>query len=510
VRADRKCQGWNKVDVSDNRQVTSHQRTITELGGTDHVYPRVTFGALPDDVLLEIFNFYLACVPFEHYRFRCQPEDAWHMLVHVCKRWRSIVFASPHRLKLQLLCKNNRPVQTLDIWPELPIVISGSRGMSERDNTNNIIAPLTQHHRVVKIDMVEIPNSFLTRMRVVEMRGPFSALKSLRLISTRIDAPALPDSFLGGSAPRLQKLLLIGVPFPALPNLLLSAHDLVQLHLLNIPLSGYITPDAMVSGLSALTRLQVLRLEFRSPRSRADRETRLVPRLTRLVLPAINELYFKGHSEYLEDLVAQIDTPLLTRFKITFFNQLIFDTPLLRHFISYTETFKAPHQARVAFRQYEVNVGLYLRIGNSLHERLSLTISCRPSDWQLSSLAQVCDSALSPIPMESLVILITGNWKDDVEIAQWPGLLHSFTSIQDLLIEEMSISHGFLKQLAREIEAFSALRNLYLECPQPPEPAMKMIGKFVAARQLSGRPVAVYHREWLRRTWQQMHWEVGD
>jgi len=51
---------------------------ITELGGADQLYPRVTVGALPDDVLLEIFDFYLE---------RSYPEDAWQMLVHVCKRW---------------------------------------------------------------------------------------------------------------------------------------------------------------------------------------------------------------------------------------------------------------------------------------------------------------------------------------------------------------------------------------------------------------------------------------
>jgi hypothetical protein len=70
----------------------------------------VTFGALPDDVLLEIFEFYLALVKDW---LGLIPEDAWHTLVHVCKRWRSIVFASPHRLELQLFCTNNRPVHNM-------------------------------------------------------------------------------------------------------------------------------------------------------------------------------------------------------------------------------------------------------------------------------------------------------------------------------------------------------------------------------------------------------------
>jgi hypothetical protein len=488
---------------------------VTELCGTDQVYPRVTFGALSDDVLLEIFDFYLACmINVEKYCFsRHRHQDAWHTLVHVCKRWRSIVFASPHRLKLQLLCTSTRPVQnSLDIWPELPIVISGRLGKSN----NNIIAALEQHNRVAKIDMYDIPHSLLTRMRAMETSNinPFSALTFLWLHSEEINAPALPDSFLGGSAPRLQTLYLSGIPFPALPNLLLSAHDLVELHLWRVPLSGYFSPDAMVSGLSALTTLEKLDLDFRSPRPRADREIRLVSRLTPVVLPALTGLYFKGDSEFLEDIVAQIDTPLLTSFRISFFNQLIFDTPLLGHFISRTETFEAPHRARVTFTEGEVEVRLYRRNEDSLHETSSsLAISCRPSDWQLSSLSQVCDSALSSLPtLERLEIDIMRSWKDDEEGAQWVELLHPFTSIKDILLHDRSIRHvaPALKRLARETEALPTLQNIFLQGPRPSKRVKKAIGEFVAARRLSGHPVAVHHRETPNPTWQQMHWEVGD
>jgi F-box-like len=488
----------------------------TELGGTDQVYPRVTFGALPDDVLPEIFDFYLALMNSRPARLRPYPEDAWHTLVHVCKRWRSIVFASPHRLELHLLCTNKRPVQnTLDIWPELPIVISDHREMSKPQDANNIVAALEEHTRVRKIHMDYIPNSFLRRIRTMKMENPFSALTSLNLLSTQINAPALPDSFLGGSAPRLQTLSLTGVPFPALPNLLLSVHDLVTLSLLEIPVSGYIAPEAMVDGLSALTRLKTLRLEFRSPRSRADEATRLVPRLTRLVLPALTSFDFKGNSEYLEDIVAQIDTPLLAQFYVTFFNQLVFDIPSLGHFISRTAMFKATHVARVMFWEGEVNVRLYQRNGNSSHETSSLAISCRPSDWQLWSVVQVCDSALSRLPtLERLGIHIARSWKDDVEIAQWLELLRPFTCM-DLCLYGTSIQHVplALEQLTgeRATEALSALQNLFLEGPQPSDSVKKAIGKFVAARQLSDRLVSVHHRDTLQSTtWQQMHWEVGD
>jgi len=295
-------------------------------------------------------------------------------------------------------------------------------------------------------------------------------------------------------------------------------NGLVELRLWNIPLSGYIAPEAMVTCLSALTSLQNLHLEFRFPRSRADRESRLVPRLTRVVLPALTKLCFKGNSEYLEDIVGQIDTPLLTSFNIAFFNQLIFDTPLLHHFINRTETFKATHQAQVTFWEGEVNVYLYLRNRNSFHEISSLTISCRPSDWRLSSVAQVCDLALSPFPtLERLDIGIrdSSHWQDNVENAQWVELLHPFTSIKDLLLHEESIRHvaPALEQLAGErvTGALPTLQNIFLQGPKPSDPVKEAIVKFVAARQLSGCPVSVYHRQsWHSPTWQQMYWEVGD
>ena len=447
---------------------------------------------------------------------RRHADDAWHTLVHVCKRWRSIVFASPHRLKLQLLCTNKRPVQNaLHIWPELPIVISGGRGMSKPQDADNIIAALKQDNRVVIIELHYIPNSFVKRIRAMKMKNPFSALTSLRLHSERINAPALPDSFLGGSAPRLQTLTLHRIPFPALPNLLLSAHDLVDLRLSNIPLSGYFSPDALAFGLSAFTRLQTLHLEFQSPRPRADRENRLVPRLTRVVLPALTWLSFKGDSEYLEDIVARIDTPLLNSFNIAFFNQLIFHTPSLRDFIGRTETFKAPHKARVTFWEGGVKVEFYLGDGDSFRQRLSLKVSCRPSDWQLSSVAQVCDSAVSPLPtLDRLEFYIWRSQKYDVEGAQWLELLHPFTSIKDILLHDNSIPHvaPALEQLAGETEALPTLQNLFLDGPQPSEPVKKMIGKFVATRRLSGRPVAVHIRPRPSHGmgWQQMYWEVGD
>src|SRR5260221_5208216 len=67
-----------------------------------------------------------------------EPEEAsavesWQLLVHVCRRWRSLVFGSPRRLNLRLFCTPETPAKdTLAVWPALPRPCdtpSGSRGL---------------------------------------------------------------------------------------------------------------------------------------------------------------------------------------------------------------------------------------------------------------------------------------------------------------------------------------------------------------------------------------------
>ena len=80
---------------------------------------RLTIDIFSDDILLYIFNLY---------RQESKNVDdmwPWHALVHVCQRWRHIIFAWPHHLDLQLDCGSERAVvKALDIWPaNLPINI---------------------------------------------------------------------------------------------------------------------------------------------------------------------------------------------------------------------------------------------------------------------------------------------------------------------------------------------------------------------------------------------------
>ena len=374
---------------------------------------------LPDVALLRIFDFYV-------YGKKTQ---AWQILVHVCQKWRSVVFGSPRRLNLRLHCRGLTPVRKmLHVWPPLPIVVvTNNHEMLDEDN---IMAAIEHNDRICELHLFNIPRSPLANL-LAAMQQPFPALTNLVLGFRSQDevAPTVPDSFLGGSVPSLRIVWLDRIPFPGLPKLLLSATHLVNLRLSNIPHSGYFSPEAIVSCLSTLTMLESLGIEFQSPRCRPDRNDRRLPPRTRSVLPALTEFVFEGVSEYLEDFVARIDAPQLYYFHISFFHQLIFDTPQLAQFFSRTPRFNASaHEARVVFSNWGVRIGL---------QEVVLQISCRQSDWQLSSLVQVCSSTvLQPlIPvMERLYILENGSldWQDDIENSQWLELFHPFTAVKDL------------------------------------------------------------------------------
>ena len=458
---------------------------------------------LPDIALLKVFGFYV-----DEFREPITVRNYhWHILVHVCRNWRNVVFGSPLYLNLRLLCTHKTPVrETIDAWPPLPILVAGF--CNEEWGVDNIVAALEHNDRIRELDfctMYAWNFSSLDMDKVMAaMHRPFPALTYLRLLSKVELVPVDPSSFLGGSAPpQLQQLRLYSIPFPGIPKLLLSAIHLVNLHLTGIPHSGYISPEAMVTGLAALTSLEIFNISFESPRSRPDRKSRRPPPPTRTLLPALNQLLFHGVSEYLDDLVARIDAPLLNKLEMTFFYQLIFDSPQLIQFIRRTPKLKVCDEARVEFFHWGVRQRATTTYSRAAFE---LGFSCTQSDWQLSFVAQVLSSGL--FPAVKLLDLIeqrwnSGNvpfWQDDIQVetGQWLEVLHPLTAVKDLYL-----SPGFAPLIAptlqelvggRVTEVLPALQGLHLEGTLSSGPVQESFEKWVAARQLAGCPVAVSQR----------------
>jgi hypothetical protein len=357
--------------------------------------------------------------------------------------------------------------------------------------TDNVIAALGQSNRVYFIHL-KLAGRQLEEV-LAAMQVPFPELTDLGFVSKGETLPVIPDSFLGGSAPRLRTFNLNGIPFPGLPKLLLSATQLVELHLDNIPHSGYISPEAIVALISAMSSLRGLILEFQSPQSCPDRRP---PRSKRSVIPALDYFYFKGVIEYLEDIVTCIDTPQLDYMRMTFFNQIDFDTRRLAQFINRTPKL-TKRDANVLFNDNSATFGL--SIGT-----LMIAISCKEPDWQLSSIEQVCNALWQILStVEDLYIQHNYSelvWKDDaVENTLWLQLLLPFTAVKNLYLSKEcapSIAAA-LQELdgGRITEVLPTLRNIRLEASAS---FQEKVGRFVAARQLSNHTITISDWDGLR------------
>jgi len=458
----------------------------------------VMIDMLPEDILLELFYFYVD---------ENNQIEAWCTLAHVCQRWRHIVSAFPRRLNLRLLCKDTTRglTEMLDIWPALPVVIQANffRTTQQVDGADNVIAAMRHNDRICEVTLMGVPSSLLASERFAAVtQEPFPALTHLDLLSDVDNAPVLPDSFLDGSAPRLQTFRLRSILYPALGKLLLSASDLVKLSLWDIPHSGYISPNAMVTCLSTLTRLETLYLGFHSHQSRPERATRRQPPPTRALLPALTNFQFKGVNEYLEDVAVLIDAPLLHVVQITFFNQLIFDVSQLSKFIGRTEKFRTLDQANLYFRRRSVEMKLYPQTNSEVGRTiLAFGILCRELDWQFSALAQVCNLSLPLLSiLGSLDIHIdtfpfggTEVRQFDMENAQWTELLQSFSAVKNLHIDECArLTSIALSDLAGVTEVLPVLQTIFLaRSTGVSKDKSHGLERFIAVRQFSSHPVTI-------------------
>ena len=449
---------------------------------------------LNDDVLLEIFDFYVTS-----YRYGMSKRviEMWQPLVHVCRRWRCVVFGSPRRLNLRLVCTPGTPARKyLDVWPPLPLVVDALGTISTAMSVDNVLVALGHQDRVCRIDL-RIVRGLEWDKVLAAMQVPFPALTHLNLWENLLDRESVITSgFLGGSAPRLQSLKMARVPFLGIPNLLFSATHLVHLGLHDIPDSGYISPGAMASSLTVLTSLKTLILEFLCPRSRPDWESQPPPPMTCSILPFLDKFWFKGASEYLDVLVAWIDAPQIHFLRITFFPQTNYDTPHLVQFISRTLSFQEPNGAQVSLGR-NPNVRLLWESDNC--GRLSVGISGTCSDPHPLSGAQACTMCLPPLlTVENLRLetLYSGlKWKHNVVNGQWLELLHPFSAVKSLYLykELQSNMAAALQELVgdRTTEVLPSLRNIFLEECKSSGSFHETIGQFIAARKISGLPIAV-------------------
>src|SRR6266404_2359916 len=451
---------------------------------------------LPNEVLVEIFD-------------SCRINESglkpwkwkWIRLVHVCRRWRQIIFASPNCLNLQLLCTDGTPVtKKLGCWPDFPIAL-------EYVNFN-MVTPNDQVHIVTllrqqpdRLRRLDLPLAYeRARKMVIAMEKPVPALTNLILRIKDVGFNIiLPDWFLGGFAPLLQEIIIQGIAFPALPKLLSSAQDLVSLEHFEIPETGYISPEAIVMGLAAATRLQHLHigLLYPFPLLSESESTPLIPYLppvARTVFPALASLRLMGSREYLEDFVTQVDCPRLKWIAMSYLEPpdgVYFRVPQLFGLIGRSEILRLALAKRV---------DVYFAIS---HITLNVNHDHDPPSQPSPITIEIDYSGLFQQVLHTVQFLrqfsvshveyLQMHWngfddsQTEIGIGDWLEFLHPFTAVKAMRVSEKLVGYLALalENINAEMEILPALELLCLEG------LSLSIDKFVSARQISGHPITV-------------------
>jgi hypothetical protein len=259
------------------------------------------------------------------------------------------------------------------------------------------------------------------------------------------------------------------------------------------------SPEPFVTGLAASANLEFLRIEFEPTRSHPYQESRPPPPPTRIILPALTHFELKGVGEWLEDVLARIDAPLLDCVYITFFHQFIFDISLLAQFMRCTAMFEALKEAHMIIGNDKIQVKSHQPIPAS-YSGSGLGIECEGVNDQISSLVQVIASFFPSLyVVEDLYIYgsehLLEQWQDDTEDTQWVEILRPFTAVKNLFIgkEFARCIAPAMQELEGErvTDLLPALKSIWLDELETTGGTQNAIKQFVAARQLFGHPVAV-------------------
>ena len=398
----------------------------------------------------------------------------------------------------------------LDIWPALPIVIDASFG--DDVDEDDIVGALEDRDRIIGITLWGLTQSTVEKCLRV-MQQPFPVLTSLDLYTeTGKVARVSTQAFLGGSIPQLKRVCLDGIRFSALPTLLSSASELVDLHLEDFPVTGreHISPEAMITCLSSLTRLRSLYISFQ-PYASFTNPTSQCPHpsnLAHTVLPALTDVSLSGPREYLETLT-RIDAPLLEDGLFWFHDVPNFDHPQVSQFVHRTGMFNLPSGIDVYIRK-----GVLFELSSSIGPKKKFSMSFSGFDTDLYTEVELMEQLCTRCPplLSHIERLTLGG--DDVEFwyrwplsAPWLEFLQPFTSVQTLHLSGTVIMlhvSRTLGELAEErvTEVLPALHTLVLSWSREDvSEAARLVKPFIVARKHSEHPVVV------KRT---SPWQVGS
>jgi hypothetical protein len=268
----------------------------------------------------------------------------------------------------------------------------------------------------------------------------FPMLESLSLYDNNYEV--LPDNIV---APRLRALHLLKIAISRRSLLLTNATNLLSLRLKFMPeRSNYLSPEYLVEHLASMPHLENISIEFfpSSPRSETVGELPY-PQITRVELPSLSRLIYKGTSPYLNNLLSRISTPFLQ------YISLRTETPdvvRLSAFLRTVQNEKLDFRATViTFYPRTVHVVYYPERPSVSLPYLSISINYSSQECAVTSVAQICNAVAPALfsVVESLEIQVTTDYKmyglDSglfAQRARWHAFLRLFGSVKMLMVDK--------------------------------------------------------------------------
>jgi hypothetical protein len=461
-----------------------------------------TISQLNDHVLLDIFDWCRRLdnatddsdVGWNHERW-------WYRLIQVCQHWRHIILSFPTHLDLHLVCTYGTPVEAmLDHSPPFPLILyyPGKREapatMSDEDKRGAIFA-LRQRERVRRVhiagfassmhDLVEAMDGEYPTLKRLIVRSQAEPNTNLNLTRNRNRNRRPPNNAATVRlpaklrAPVMRRLVLSNVALPGSSSSQLlssSGADMDTLGLIDFPASSpsEFDPAHLTAQLATLSRLERLTIYFGAavPNREVWRMLQGQGATTRIVLPRLRILAYRGSSAYLDRcILARFDAPNLLTLNVELFYQPTLSLPSLLRFARATEALKF-NSAALYFEKTLVSLIVdpldKLTRGPGDTHPLHMQVKINALDAQVPSITHIC-SALAPslAQMESLELgfhkdgpmtvaeaggaaAAAAGWQVGevvVDRAQWRALLRIFVGVKTL-----QVTGGHIGDLFRALQ----------------------------------------------------------
>ena len=462
----------------------------------------MTINDLPDEVLLDIFDFYRQGVDsYDQWR----EKYVWLDLAHACRRWRAVIFASSLRLDLGITVGPTKPdgIETILSGP-LPILID-YKGMYEETTSNALwrMRAALKHHDRVRGIFFEGTSAWLNEFFRATNHS-FPILERLTLGLTYGDELKLPDTFLGGqdlSDLHLRHLKLKRFSLRSIIRFLSSTSTLTGLHL-EVDTAFGISPEtsllACLQGMPCLSSLD-LTISLKSPSPVSTPGHKDIVTLSKLIC-----FHYIGHSVFLDGVVAGLSAPSLRDLSMEFSDAIMFPIVHLTRFI--TETEEHYHVVHVTFHELRFRLSLLTRPEYFTHRkpksRQSRIPRCSPE-----SIMRISDYLLMKLfTVQELCVNVAFAKMDAEDCILWRRFYQQFPSVKVLRTEGANYSSIACTLLQNREEPddvlalFPTLEEIELGNGEfwirkrRSESELAVFQPFVSARRQAGRPVKVFFR----------------